>query len=223
MAAVKVRELRSVLERFADALETNKADRASVRNLRGLCAILPSRGDGTVTDFLSALKRARPPKGDASGPLVGSLLPVIASLRAFVSEIAKKDLSRSLDSLLDMLRTRLDTPIASLAAAVKEDVASASEPRRKRDAEPMDRHLVDDYVKRLEAALGDDWRFKPLFEELLSDERITQSEAVAIASYFYGQTSKGTSRAKALQRVRERQEKLMEFKKRPSTAGRSAA
>ena len=87
----------------------------------------------------------------------------------------------------------------------------------------MNDSLVDDYVRRLEIALGDERRFRPVLEELLADERIAQPEAAAIASRFYGRVPKGTSRAKAIERVRERQEKLMEFKKRPSTAGRSAA
>jgi hypothetical protein len=39
--------------------------------------------------------------------------------------------------------------------------------------------------------------------QLQADERVGQVEAVAIASQFYGQTRKGTTRPKALERVRE--------------------
>ena len=107
-------------------------------------------------------------------------------------------------------------------ASLKTGEASASRQKAKKSA-PVDERLIDDYVKRLEAALGDDARFEPLLKELQADGRVAQGEAVAIASRFYGRTPRGTSRPKALERVRQRHAKLMEFKRQPSTGGRSAA
>jgi hypothetical protein len=222
-AAVTVGEIRSLVERFADVLEANKADRAAVRGLRDLCAMFAGGEEKTVPAFLKIASRAHLPSSAPTRPLIASIVPVLASLRMFVNEFAKKDLNKSLDSLLDMLRTNVDTPIAVLVTAVIQEVASASRPNGKKGAEAMDDGLIDDYVKRLEAALGDDCGFKLVLQELHSDGRVAQPEAVAIASRFYGRTPKGTSRAKALERVQERQDKLMEFKRRPSTAGRSAA
>jgi hypothetical protein len=223
MATVVVAELRSLVERFAAALEANKADRAAVGGLRDLCAMFAGCDKKTVADFLKIASRASIPTGAQTRPLRSSVIPALASLRAFGNEFVKKDLNKSLDSLLSLLQANGDRSIAAVVAAVKEEVASASQPIGEKGAEAMNDSLIDDYVKRLEAALGDERRFRSLLEELLADERVAQPEAVTIASRFYGRVPKGTSRAKAFERIKERQEKLMEFKKRPSTAGRSAA
>jgi hypothetical protein len=157
-------------------------------------------------------------------------MPAVTSLRTLVNGLAKKDLNDCLDSLLNVLRKNADAPITAFAAAM---VVSASAPKAKgarngksnakKGAAPVDDYLVSDYVKRLEAALGDNAKFEPLLQELQADERVGQAEAVAIASEFYGKTPKGTSRPKALGRILDRQVKLMKFKQQPSTSGRSAA
>jgi hypothetical protein len=109
-------------------------------------------------------------------------------------------------------------------ASLKTGEASASRQKHKGSkSAPVDERLIGDYVTRLEAALGNDASFEPLLKELQADGRVAQGEAVAIASRFYGRTPKGTSRPKALERVRQRHVKLMEFKRQPSTGGRSAA
>jgi hypothetical protein len=135
-------------------------------------------------------------------------------------------LNKGLDSLLDVLRKNGDVPIPVFVANVTSPPApkprGASKPKSKKGAAPVDDHLVDDYVKRLEAALGDDAKFEPLLQELQADERVRQGGR-RLASQFYGQTRKGTTRPKALDRVRERRVKVTEFKRQPSTSGRPAA
>lgn len=228
MASLKVGEFRSVLENFASALEANKADSAAVRGLRDLCAMFSGSESKTVSAFLKATEHLPLQGGATGGPPVASVAPALSSLRTFVNEVAKKDLNDSLDSLLDVLRMHADMPISVFVANMvsgSERAASSSKPRGKgkKAAAPMDDRLIDGYVKRLEAALGDDARFEPVLAELRADERVGQAEAVAIASRFYGQTRKSTSRPKALARIRDRQDKLMAFKRHPSTAGRPAA
>jgi len=228
MASVKVAELRSVLENFANALEANKADSAAVRGVRNLCAMFVGHEGKTVTAFLKTTEHVVPSAGKASGPLLAGVMPALVSLRTLVNDVAKKDLNKSIDSLLDALRIHADMPISAFVANMLSRSERAVPPSKskgkgKKAAIPMNDRLVDDYVKRLEVALGDDAKFEPLFEELRADERVGQAEAVAIASRFYGQTPKSTSRPKALTRIRDRHEKLMTFKRHPSTAGRPAA
>lgn len=228
MASVKVAELRSVLENFAKALEVNKADGTAVRGLRDLCAMFSGSEGKTVAAFLKATEHVKPSGGKAEGPLLASIMPALVSLGTLVNEVAKKDLNNGLDSLLDALRIHADMPISVfvanvVSASVRAAPSSKPKLKGKEAAAPMDDRLVEDYVKRLEAALGDDARFEPLLAELRADERVGQAEAVAIASRFYGQTRKSTSRPKALARIRNRQDKLMAFKRHPSTAGRPAA
>ena len=227
MASLKVAELRSILDGFANALEVNKADMAAVRGLRDLCAMFFGSEAKTVAAFLKAIEPVAASTGTPGSPRIASIEPVLSSLRVLMNEVAKKDLNNSLDSLLDTLRKNADVPIpvfvASVVSALAPKAKAESKGKSKKGATPVDDHLVDDYVKRLEAALGDDAKFGPLLQELQADERVAQAEAVAIASRFYGRTAKSTSRPKALERVRERQVKLMKFKRQPSTSGRPAA
>lgn len=227
MASLKVAELRSILDGFADTLEANRADMAAVAGLRDLCAMFVGSEAKTVAALLKAIEPAAPSAGTSGAPPVASIEPVVSSLRALMNEVAKKDLNKGLDSLLDVLRKNGDVPIPVFVANVMSPPApkskGASKGKGKKGAAPVDDHLVDDYVKRLEAALGDDAKFEPLLQELQADERVGQVKAVAIASQFYGQTRKGTTRPKALERVRARQAKLMKFKRQPSTSGRPAA
>jgi len=224
-AAVKVGEVRSLLERFDDTLEANSVDQAAIGALRNLCGMFTGSEEKTLASFLTAAGCAPLPAATGGGALIGSVVPMLESLLTLLSGVAKKDLLKSLDSLLDILRAKADASITVFVAAVQEHVASASQPKRKRGrgADPMDETLIDDYVRRLEAALGNDSRFKLLFEELRADQRITQREAVSIASRFYGRTPARTSRPKAFGRIWERHENIMAFKRQPSAASRPAA
>jgi hypothetical protein len=229
MASLKVAELRSILDAFAQALEANKADIAAVCGLRDLCAMFSGSEAKTVAAFLKAIEQVASSASTQGSPRIASIEPVLSSLRALVNGVAKKDLIKSLDSLLDTLRKNADVPIplfvANAASALAPKVKDESKRKgnSKKGAAPVDDHLVDDYVKRLEAALGDDAKFEPLLEELKADHRVAQAEVVVIASRFYGRTAKSTSRPKALERIRERHVKLMKFKRQPSTSGRPAA
>jgi hypothetical protein len=115
----------------------------------------------------------------------------------------------------------------SVSAFVANVLSAAKPPRKaskKKKAAPIvDEAFVDEYVRKLEAALGDEGKFGEAFSELVADERVGQPEAVAIATKFVGRTAKGTSRPKALDRIRDRNTKLVNFKRQTSTSGRSAA
>ena len=227
MASLKVGEFRSLLDSFADVLEANQADRAAVRGLRDLCAMFSGSEDKTLATFLKAIKPTTL-SSDARGSKIASVVPVVTTLSTFVNALAKKDLNDGLDSFLVTLRAHSDSLVSAFVAkavSVAKPAVSQSKQKSKskKVATDMDDRLVGDYVKRLESALGDDAKFESLLSELSADARIQQAEAVAIASQFYGRTAKSTSRPKALERIRERQDKLMKFKRQPSTAGRPAA
>ncbi len=88
----------------------------------------------------------------------------------------------------------------------------------------MNEEIVASYLAKLEAALGDDRVFLPVFEALKADDRVKQSEAVALASRFVAPTTASTARAKALERILKRHSALATFRlKQRAMAGRSAA
>lgn len=84
--------------------------------------------------------------------------------------------------------------------------------------------VVSTYLAKLEATLGDDRAFLPVFEALKADPAVQQPEAVALATKFVAKTADGTARSKALDRVLKRHAALASFKlKQRAMAGRSAA
>src|SRR5215510_1963582 len=130
MASVKVGELRSVLENFANSLEANKADWAAVQRLRDLCAMFAGSESKAVPAFLKAAERVASSTHEAKGPLLADVAPVLLSLRSLVDDIAKKDLNNSLDSLLDVVRAHADSPISVFATnIVSAGAVSSSKPK----------------------------------------------------------------------------------------------
>ena len=107
----------------------------------------------------------------------------------------------------------------------KASVASASqEASKRRSPAVLNEAVVTDYLSKLEAALGDDRAFVPIFEHLKSDPQVSQAEAVALASRFVAKTAESTARSKALERVFKRHASLASFRlKQRAMAGRSAA
>jgi hypothetical protein len=88
----------------------------------------------------------------------------------------------------------------------------------------INQNVVATYLAKLEAALGDDRAFLPVFETLKSDPLVQQGEAVELASKFVAKTAESTARAKALERVLKRHSALASFRlKQRAMAGRSAA
>jgi hypothetical protein len=208
MAALTAREFRVLLDRLADILRVGKGDEVVVRDLRALSIALEANKG-------SATKRAKAAVSSVRFRASEGVVAVLANFRGLAASLSNEELTSTLDSLLEELGVHVSS---------EQRLASASKPKRKKKAAgTMNSDLVADYLERLQAALGDDRKFNTLFESLKADVQIAQDEAVAIASKFYGKTSPGTSRAKALARIRERHDKLVEFTKNPSSAGRSAA
>ena len=87
----------------------------------------------------------------------------------------------------------------------------------------MNQILIDNYVSRLEAALGNNAGFMALYRELDNDAQVTKAEAVLIANRFMGPVAASTSRLKALQRVLFRHRKLMGFTTGSESIGGKAA
>ena len=114
--------------------------------------------------------------------------------------------------------------MAKRKATSKSTVVSASRDKPKRRTAVINEAIVSTYLTKLEAALGDDRAFLPVFEALKSDPQVQQPEAVALATKFVAKTAESTARAKALERVLKRHAALASFRlKQRAMAGRSAA
>jgi hypothetical protein len=220
---MKVAALAIVLSRYADALEASSASTTASR-LRVFIGAFDFSESATVADFADLCTKVEfSTSGDS--PLLKELTPTMEGLLQLLRGVAKPGLLADLELLLAVAREQGDIPIVGFASVIRQHVVSASKGRPKKGAAPMNQKLVESYLKRLEAALGNDAAFGPLFRDLEADKCVTKLEAVELATRFMGPTPLSTSRPKALQRVLQRHQKIMDFKKASESirGGQSAA
>jgi hypothetical protein len=213
---MKAKALAGSLSAFGIVLRDNGADRAATV-VDELVAAL-ERNSNTNVPELSESNRSEDMSGGASAT---DAIPVVKSLAKFLGPIAKKDLNSGLRELVDVLERLGSTPLCVLGPA--KEVVSASRSRSRRGAGPVDRTLIDSYIRRLETALGDDAAFTALYLELDQDSQVGKAEAVAIADCFMGPVAASTTRPKALQRILFRHRKLMGFTTGSESIGGKAA
>jgi hypothetical protein len=220
---VKVASAALILTRYADALELSDASLVAVR-LRAFAEALRPIASDSVEAFAELCATLSFPNSREPDRLK-ELVPPIEALLQLLAGIAKPEILAGLETFLAIIYEHGDTSLAGFASGIRKHVVSASKGQSKKGAAPMDQSLVDDYLKRLEAALGDDVAFRALFRELEADKRVTKLEAVQLATRFLGPTPPSTSRPRALQRVLHRHQKLVDFKRSSESIrrGRSAA
>jgi hypothetical protein len=83
----------------------------------------------------------------------------------------------------------------------------------------MDFKLVESYLKRLQAALGNEEMFRSLYSEPKADKRVEKAEAIQIASRSVTPMAPSTTRTKALQKVLWRHERLLEGRAASASIG----
>jgi hypothetical protein len=220
---MKVATATNTLARYANALEPFGASSTAAR-LRTFIKALDPVGSLTV-DRLSKVCSGLSFPASGESPRLAELVSPLEALLQLLEDVAKPEILDDLIHLLAMVREHGDISIVGFASAVRKHVASASKGQSKKGAAAMDQSLVADYLKKLEAALGDDAAFLALFREIDANKRVTKLEAVELATRFLASTPPSTSRSKALQRVLHRHQKLMDFKRSSESIrrGRSAA
>ena len=220
---MKVAALADVLARYADALDASCATATAAR-LRAFVGALTPSASNSVSDFAN-LCSVLPFSNAGDQPILRELVPTIEGLGKLLEGVGKPGLLTDLELVLAVAREQGDIPIDGFASVIRQHVVSASRRQPKRGAAPVNQQLVNDYLERLEAALGNDAAFRALFRDLEADRRVTKIEAVELATRFLGPTPPSTSRPKALQRVLQRHQKIVDFKRASESIrnGRSAA
>lgn len=220
---MKVATAANALIRFADALESFDAS-ADLTSLRAFISALEPANTLSIGGFAKSISGLRF-NVSHDLPRLGELSFLLEAHLQLLEEVARPDILAGLKLFLAIVREHGDISIVGFALAIRKHLVPASKGQSRKGAAQMDRSLVDDYLRRLEAALGDDSTFRALFRELDADKRVTKIEAIELATRFLGPTPLSTSRPKALQRVLHRHQKLVDFKRSSESIrrGRSAA
>ncbi len=216
---MQANQLKTIIETYGAALATT-GETAIVGTLSSFATALGKGGSQTVLKLLGVVERASF-EGTPGGGALGDLVPPVERLVALLKETgAKKSVVNDLKLLLDLLRRRSELSVSEFESIVARSVASAS--RRKADpgAPSVDtKRLVESYLKRLEAALGNDQLFRAVYLELSADKNITKIEAIEIASQFMEPMPRSATRPKALKKILYRHEKLLDSRRASGSIG----
>jgi hypothetical protein len=211
-------QLKTLIETYGAALAISGAN-DTVARVTSLADTIGKGGSQTVTRFLRAIENVDVEPISGTLPHLGDLVPPVEKLVALLTEGgAKKSVVADLKLLLDLLRRRSGVSLAEFESRALISVASAS--RRRAGMPPADtKQLVESYLQRLEAALGNDGLFRKVYHELSADKNITKVEAIEIASRFLEPMGQSATRPKALQKILYRHEKLLDSRDASKSIG----
>ena len=219
---MKPGELAAKLGVYGKGLERVGAANAAIGVVE-LSVLLLRLKSKRLTDVVALLRATDREDLVVGRPSIAEIVAALSVIEDLAEELEAKK-QHGLVEALAKLRSGLvgfePYSVESYMKEVSSRVVSVS--RRKRGPEDVNETLVANYLGRLEKALPDADCFSSLYAELLSDDRVQQAEAVALASRFLSPTSASTSRARALAKVLERHTTLMRSRA-SRRAGKSAA
>ncbi len=211
-------DLSSLLSAYSRMLVRSGGSNAAAR-VGELADALAKREKTTLAQLSkdAALIAERGTSGHGSGL---DVLPAIRELRDLSSFIVKKGATADLDKLMDVLQTLGHAQISALGVKPAKPA-----PARKASAEaaPLSDDGLNDYLRRLKAALGDERAFMAIYGDLEDKARVATSDVVTIADRFMGPASPKTTRARALKLILSRHRKLQDFVTGSASIGRRAA
>lgn len=215
---MKAKDFAQFLDGFSLMLAGQGGNNAAA--WKELSKIFEAKPTATVADLCKHLKAASAHPADGSG--VGNLIDGVRELETILSAHAKKALLDDLAKLADALAPHRNASIEELASSVVNALQTGTpQPSRAQKAE-INVAAVDQHLRRLETALGDETGFAEAFDALKNDKAIKAPEAKRLARDF----AKGAaaSKDKALKLIWGRHASLMQARaKAAATAGRTAA
>jgi hypothetical protein len=180
--------------------------------LSTLARVFSSAPRREVSDVCSVLSGVEPPEHN-NGLRTREMLSIFPALRRLLKK-AKADRGTVED--METLESALRAQERASPEAVTDEAIKKL--RQQTESERQPDKYVDQYVTRLEAALGDQDNFKAVFEELRADAAIKRNEAIALAK----ETAR--SRDHALKLIMARHTALLGSRARQkATKGRTAA
>lgn len=163
--------------------------------LRIIAEPLGKGGTQTTTKFLKAVEKGFEQKA-CDGPSLGHLVPIFGALVHLLKQVgAKQGSVADLELLLDLARRHGEVSLKNFESSAERSVASASRRNARPGATAVDTNkLIENYVQKLEATLGNDAQFRAVYRELSDDEQVSNTGAVEIASRFFEPMARSSSR-----------------------------
>ena len=190
------------------------------RHLGQLAQIFEALPEKTVAFVINKLAHVRPPTASFLSTKLQVLREPLALLHRLMSRRAKAPLLKDIQLLQQLVENHASVAIdVFVSTAMEALTATTTRPKKGKDAIRTD--LVERYNHRLEAALGDDSQFRPIFDELVGDAEIGSAEAAALAKQFAHAAAR--SKPAAFKKIYARHQALMTSRARSlATAGRVA-
>jgi hypothetical protein len=175
-----------------------------------------------VGDVCSVLSGVKPPEHN-NGLRTREMLSLFPALRRLLTRAkADKRTVEDLGTFENALRAQERASPEEVTDAAIKKLREQGEAAKGQPPPAQSDDSVDQYVTRLEAALGHGDKFKAVFEELKSDAAIGRRDAIALAKRFAKETAK--SRDHAFKVIMTRHTALLGSRARQkATKGRTAA
>ena len=217
---MKCQDFSSILKAFAEMLDTAGAVAARDRIVM-FAPLFDATPTSKVSDLVDRIA-SLPRPGHTGSPTLRDVGVLLSALKVLLNKTSKTTVLTDISSIETILRDRASIEIGAFVRMVTE---AAAAPRRQtggRGASTIRDDLVVLYKEKLEASLGDEEKFRAVYNDLRANTAIGKPEIVALAKQMTGSGARTVDAA--LKKVWNRHQSLMVFKaKSRATRGRSAA
>jgi hypothetical protein len=216
---MKCSDFGTFLKAFANVLAA--AGAAVPRDqILAFATIFDVQPKSSISDLVKRIS-ALPKTESAGGLRLADVNKLLTPLKGLLDNTAKAGVLTDLAQIEALLRDRPSMEITSIVSLMAQ--ATAVPRTTKRRVPPALRSdLVAHYRERLEGALGDEEKFKTIYDDLRANTAMGKPEIIALAKEMTG--SGARTEDAALKKIWSRQQSLTIFNaKRRASGGRSAA
>lgn len=188
--------------------------------IQAFTTIFDAHPKSSISDLVKRI--AALPKIESAGGLrLADVNKLLTPLKSLLDNTAKAGVLNDLTQIENLLHDRPSMEITSIVSLMTQ-APTVRRTTRRQDPPPIRSDLVAYYKERLEGALGDEEKFKTVYNDLRANTAMGKPEIIALAKEMTG--SGGRTEDAALKKIWSRQQSLTVFKaKRRASGGRSAA
>ena len=186
---MKGKDFAQLLTEFSDVLNDERA--AAFRAFSPVFEAAPNRNVVAICGVLSGIQ----PPEHGNGLRLQEMIGLLSALKRLLGRgAAKKAVIDDLETVATTLAPFGQFPTATFADAAIERLHEETATSRRPSSAVRD-DVVQNYLRRLEDALGDESRFAEAFQALKNDKLVTATEAKKLSKAFAKETAKSKSAA----------------------------